>query len=65
MNASPHAHTYEGNKKETKRTNNIQICMQDFETNGNACTNINALENNKYTRSQYRQLHNTTSLNKK
>jgi len=43
MNASPHAHTYDSNKKETKRTY-IQICMQHYETNGNTSTQIRALE---------------------
>ena len=63
MNASPHAHTYEGNKKETKRTNIYKYVCNIMKQLVIHPHKQEHLKPRKYTRPDYRQLHNITSLN--
>ena len=63
MNASPHAHTYDSNKKETKRTNIYKYVCNIMKQMVIHPHKQEQLKPKKYTRHQYRQLHNITSLN--
>ena len=63
MNASPHAHTYDSNKKETKQSyTHANACKIMKQISIYISTQIKALEKNKYTRPHYRELNNITPL---